>query len=84
MFCYRDRQQAYTRDSVVNVSQVITIDKVFLTERAGTLSSDYQDQVDEGLRWCCLCKSSTSGIVRCETVTGAAIAIKRKSSEPIL
>ena len=38
------------RDSVVNVSQVITIDKVFLTERVGTLSSDRQDEVDEGLR----------------------------------
>ena len=38
------------RDSVANVSQVITLDKSFLTERVGSLSEDLQEEVDEGLR----------------------------------
>ena len=36
--------------SVVNVSQIITIDKNILTERIGRLSENYQEEVDEGLR----------------------------------
>jgi mRNA interferase MazF len=39
-----------TRDSVVNVSQLLTLDRSFLTERAGTLSPRLQRSVDEGLR----------------------------------
>jgi mRNA interferase MazF len=38
------------KDSVVNVSQVITIDKSFLSERIGSLNDDLQSQVDDGLR----------------------------------
>jgi mRNA interferase MazF len=38
------------RESVVNVSQVLTVDKAFLTERVGSLPSALQDEVDEGLR----------------------------------
>ncbi len=38
------------KDSVVNVSQLITIDKSFLTERIGRLPGSIQDRVDEGLR----------------------------------
>lgn len=38
------------RDSVVNVSQVVTIDKAFLSERVGSLSDDIQEAVDQGLR----------------------------------
>ena len=38
------------RDSVVNVSQVLTVDKSFLTEQAGTLSEDVMAKVDVGLR----------------------------------
>ncbi|NEQ41791.1 MAG: type II toxin-antitoxin system PemK/MazF family toxin [Okeania sp. SIO3I5] len=38
------------RDSVANVSQVITLDKSFLEQRVGFLSEDLQDRVDEGLR----------------------------------
>lgn len=38
------------RDSVVNVSQVLTLDRSFLTELAGTLPSSVQRSVDEGLR----------------------------------
>ena len=38
------------RDSVANVSQVITLDKSFLEQPVGFLSEDLQDLVDEGLR----------------------------------
>jgi mRNA interferase MazF len=38
------------KDSVANVSQIITIDKTFLTERVGALPDALQTQVDEGLR----------------------------------
>lgn len=38
------------RDSVANVSQVITIDQAFLTERVGSLPHDLQEEVDAGLR----------------------------------
>jgi mRNA interferase MazF len=39
-----------SRDSVVNVSQILTLDRSFLTEHAGTLSPRLQRSVDEGLR----------------------------------
>ena len=39
-----------TRDSVANVSQVITIDKRFLTERVGALPLHLLEQVESGLR----------------------------------
>ncbi len=38
------------RDSVANVSQLITIDKAFLRERVGALTRDLLEQVDDGLR----------------------------------
>jgi mRNA interferase MazF len=38
------------RDSVVNVSQILTIDKTFLVERMGSLPASLQEEVDEGLR----------------------------------
>jgi mRNA interferase MazF len=38
------------RDSVVNVSQLLTLDHSFLTEHAGTLPARLQGFVDEGLR----------------------------------
>ena len=38
------------RDSVINVSQVLTLDRGFLMEHAGTLSQRLQRLVDEGLR----------------------------------
>jgi mRNA interferase MazF len=38
------------KDSVVNVSQVITVDREFLTEKCGHLSSRMMRSVDEGLR----------------------------------
>ncbi|MCU0566770.1 MAG: type II toxin-antitoxin system PemK/MazF family toxin [Oculatellaceae cyanobacterium Prado106] len=39
-----------SRDSVVNVSQIITVDKSFLVERMGSLPDSFQEEVDEGLR----------------------------------
>ena len=44
------RSAGLTRDSVVNISQLLTLDRGFLTERAGTLSARLQRAVDEGLR----------------------------------
>jgi mRNA interferase MazF len=37
-------------DSVANISQVITIDKSFLTERIGSLPLYLLEQVEDGLR----------------------------------
>ena len=44
------RSSGLSRDSVVNVSQVLTLDREFLTEQAGTLSARQQGSVDAGLR----------------------------------
>ena len=38
------------RDSVVNVSQVITVDREFLTEKCGRVPSRLIKSIDEGLR----------------------------------
>lgn len=39
-----------SKDSVANVSQVITIDKSFLTENIGTIPSYLLEQVENGIR----------------------------------
>ena len=44
------------RDSVVNVAQILTIDKSLLTERVGSLFSNLQEDVDEGLRLVLFCR----------------------------
>jgi mRNA interferase MazF len=38
------------RDSVVNISQLLTLDRGFLSEQAGALSTRLQGFVDGGLR----------------------------------
>jgi mRNA interferase MazF len=38
------------RDSVANVSQVVTVDREFLSERAGRLRGRALEAVDDGLR----------------------------------
>jgi mRNA interferase MazF len=38
------------KDSVLNVSQLLTLDKSMLTERAGGLGTEQQERVDESLR----------------------------------
>src|SRR5262249_44248648 len=44
------RGTGLTRISVVNVSQLITVDRTFLTERIGRLSRDLMTEVDNGIR----------------------------------
>ena len=44
------RGTGLTRRSVGNVSQVVTLDRRFLTERSGRASSATMHQVDDGLR----------------------------------
>lgn len=44
------RGTGLAKPSVVNVSQIITIDKVFLTERVGRIPSNLLAVVDDGLR----------------------------------
>jgi mRNA interferase MazF len=44
------RSAGLPRDSVVNVSQLLTLDRGSLTEHAGTLPPRLQRSVDEGLR----------------------------------
>jgi len=38
------------RESVVNVSQIVTLDKSFLSEKVGKLSSTKMHEVDQGVR----------------------------------
>jgi mRNA interferase MazF len=44
------RGTGLSRPSVVNVSQIITVDRAFLTERLGRLNSELLTQVENGLR----------------------------------
>lgn len=44
------RESRLSGESVVNVSQLLTLDKSFLAERAGRLSTKSLGAVDEGLR----------------------------------
>lgn len=44
------RQSGLPRDSVVNVSQLLTIDKKFLTERAKRLDESLMNEIDAGLK----------------------------------
>jgi mRNA interferase MazF len=44
------RSSGLPRDSVVNVSQLLTLDRSFLAEHAGTLLARLQAAVDVGLR----------------------------------
>jgi mRNA interferase MazF len=37
------------KDSVANVSQIVTVDKRFLTERIGPLPSNLMEQIERGL-----------------------------------
>ncbi len=38
------------KKSVVNISQLITVDKSFLTEKVHTLSNKVMEQIDNGIR----------------------------------
>ncbi|MCD6567547.1 MAG: type II toxin-antitoxin system PemK/MazF family toxin [Dehalococcoidia bacterium] len=45
-----DKSTGLDKDSVANVSQVITVDKSFLTEKAGKLTASQMQSVSDGLR----------------------------------
>lgn len=44
------RASGLKKESVVNVTQLITLDKSFLSEQVGHITSSKQREVDEGLR----------------------------------
>jgi mRNA interferase MazF len=44
------RQSRLPRDSVINVSQILTIDKAFLTERVSLLCTEIMARVEAGLK----------------------------------
>jgi mRNA interferase MazF len=44
------RGSGLSRDSVVNVSQLLILDRAFLTERAGALPPRVMRSIDDGLR----------------------------------
>ncbi|RMH38380.1 MAG: type II toxin-antitoxin system PemK/MazF family toxin [Nitrospirae bacterium] len=44
------RQSKLPRESVVNVSQILTLDKQFLTERVSRLAPNLISEVEQGLR----------------------------------
>ena len=44
------RASGLKKASVINVSQIITVDKSYLTEHVGTLQANYMKEVDDGLR----------------------------------
>lgn len=44
------KESGLAKESVANVSQVITVDRAFLTERMGQLSGPFMRHVDAGLR----------------------------------
>ena len=44
------RATGLSRQSVINVSQVVTLDKQFLSERVGRVTDEVLRRVDDGLR----------------------------------
>lgn len=44
------RGTGLTKSSVVNVSQLITVDKAVLTARAGRLAANHLELVEQGIR----------------------------------
>jgi mRNA interferase MazF len=44
------RESGLPRDSVVNVSQVLTVDRLFLTDRVHALRSALVNRIDAGLK----------------------------------
>jgi mRNA interferase MazF len=49
-FSVDKKNSGLSRDSVVNISQVITLDKSFLTEEIGRLTDKQLARLDEGLK----------------------------------
>lgn len=49
-FLLTAKQSGLARDSIVNVSQILTVDKSFLTEPAGQLQLKTLKRIEDGLR----------------------------------
>jgi len=49
-FALSKRRSGLPKDSVVNISQLITLDRSYLTERVGRLGPSQINTLDEGLR----------------------------------
>lgn len=45
-----ERESGLPKDSVANVSQIVTVDRAVLTERVGKLSTRTLERIDRGLR----------------------------------
>jgi mRNA interferase MazF len=46
----RAKESGLPKDSVVNVSQLLTLDRTMLTERVGRLKKHLMARIDDGLR----------------------------------
>ncbi len=46
----KKKQTGLSKDSVANVSQLITIDKTYLSDKAGQLNANYINKVEQGLK----------------------------------
>ena len=44
------RDSGLPKDSVINVSQLLTLDKKYLSEKTGRLSLKHMNELDEGLK----------------------------------
>ena len=44
------RDSGLPKDSVANVSQIVTVDRAVLTERTGKLPNQVRERIDRGLR----------------------------------
>ena len=43
-------ESGLSKDSVINVSQIVTVDRTYLTQKAGQVSADTMRRVNEGIR----------------------------------
>lgn len=46
----RSKETGLQKDSVANVSQIVTLDRAMLTKRAGRVSKRLMTRIDDGLR----------------------------------
>jgi mRNA interferase MazF len=46
----KKKQTGLSKDSIANVSQIVTLDKSFLTEKVGNLTSGQLNKVEDGLK----------------------------------
>ncbi|MCG8338768.1 MAG: type II toxin-antitoxin system PemK/MazF family toxin [Proteobacteria bacterium] len=46
----KKKQTKLSKDSVANVSQIVTLDKSYLTEKVGVLTSGQLSKIEDGLR----------------------------------